>query len=389
MTTHTLQPQRTLLIVDDDKHTRNLLQKSFESAGFLVVTAVNGRQGLEQALDRMPDLVLSDVVMPEMNGYDLCRELKAHPKTQAIPVILLTARGDTDSTLEGFLAGADEYIAKPFEMQEVLARVQRVCRWVDSKQQSATTLSGNLSHTPMFELLRFCEEHRISGFIQITRAEETDAPVSGRVHLRLGEIAAIELGSHTDMTAALDELLEWTEGSFVVKPQELQLPGVAEANRDAAPAPVDPPTPASAAEPDVSAAAEPESRLARLGQPLHRILEELQADSDGLEHVVVADEAGRVISAVTSPPSASSEHFGPLLAAFLRLSRAVDQELALGPLQEGLILSADGVVLVAPAAELGVLGAASAKENQGMMRWNCKEAIDKIIDLTNRMEGAQ
>ncbi len=381
MATQSIQVQRTILIIDDDKNTRNLLHKNFEKSGFRVLTAENGREGLEQAIAGLPDIILSDVVMPEMNGYELCLAVKSHPKTRDIPIILLTARGDTDSTLEGFQAGADEYIAKPFQIQEVLARVQRVCRWIDQKHGGTTRLSGSLDKTPIFELLRFCEEHRISGTIQLTRADDAGTMFISTIYLQLGEIGSIELGDHTDMTEALDELLEWTDGTFIVKQEELQLPG--DAGDEDMDDDNEPKTELHAPAPEARQEAPPETRLdAHFAEPLHRILEELQADSDGLEHAVIADESGQVVSAITaSASSESSEKLGQLLAKFVQFSEKIDRQLHSGPLQEVVVLSDSGILLVSPVEHLGALGVASDKENQGMMRWNCKEAIEKMTEM--------
>ena len=90
---------------------------------YRVRTAPDGRAGVACALELGPDVVVSDVAMPEMNGYDLCRELRAHEKTQSIPIVLVTARTEIASVLEGFEAGASDYVIKPFHGRELLARV--------------------------------------------------------------------------------------------------------------------------------------------------------------------------------------------------------------------------------------------------------------------------
>lgn len=399
MATQGIQEHKTILIIDDDKNTRNLLHKSFERADFHVLTAVNGRDGLEQALANAPDIILSDVVMPEMNGYELCKALKDHPVTRDIPIILLTARGDTDSTLEGFQAGADEYIAKPFQIQEVLARVQRVCRWVSKQQRGDTELSGSLDKTPLFELLRFCEEHRISGSVHLRRAETDGTEQQALMQLQLGEIVAIELGEHTDMTEALDELLEWTDGTFSVTQEELQLPGDDGADTpDAAEPSAGPPPPdheaaeagagtgaGEEAEADMPASSRQE--VAHLAGPLKEILDELSDDSDGLDHAVIVDGGGGVISAVT-PSADFSEELGGILAQLVQFKERAEHTLALGPLQEVLISSADGILMALPIAGLGVFGVAADKQNQGMLRWNCKEALEKVVDTVDAQKGA-
>ncbi|MDG2346016.1 MAG: helix-turn-helix domain-containing protein [Opitutae bacterium] len=95
-------------------------------ARYTILEAENGQLGLEQARQAQPDLVLSDVMMPVMNGVELCRQLKADPETSHLPVILLTARGSQEHQLEGLDSGADDYIPKPFSLPILLARVRNL-----------------------------------------------------------------------------------------------------------------------------------------------------------------------------------------------------------------------------------------------------------------------
>ncbi|MBD3324958.1 response regulator [candidate division KSB3 bacterium] len=376
--------QRTILVIEDDLSTRNLLQKSFEKAGYQVLIAKNGREGLATALKTPPDLVLSDVMMPEMNGYELCQKLKTHPTTKALPVILLTARGDTESTVEGFEAGADEYIAKPFEMQEVLARVGRILRWMDQKQDRAVQLTGSFDKTPMFDLLRFCEEHRITGIVHVTQpAADGSQPTEGKIHLQLGEIQAIELRDITDMTEALDELLEWTEGTFTVEQQALHLPEEAHAE-DTGEAEIVSETAQETEEPEPEASA-PEASPQQLPpatqQALQDILEELRGQSDDLESAVITDAAGTPIRAVHAASSGSPSLLSTLLTKMLHFGQQASQRLELGQVKEAIITSDDTLILVYPIEQVGALGVQAPKESQGMLRWNCQEALEKISAL--------
>ncbi|MBW1895848.1 MAG: response regulator [Deltaproteobacteria bacterium] len=120
---------RKVLLVDDDVDFCEAAQILLESKGYEVEVAHNGREGLEKVRSQHPDLVILDVMMPEMNGYDVCVVLKADPKLKRIPVILLTAVDQaifktTYSQQMGLMTEADDYIAKPVEPEELVSRVQ-------------------------------------------------------------------------------------------------------------------------------------------------------------------------------------------------------------------------------------------------------------------------
>ena len=115
----------SVLIVEDDRNIAELLQLYLEKEGYAVTVAHDGAQGLSKFRAIQPDLVLLDVMMPVMDGWTVCRTIRAESKT---PVIMLTAKGETDDKVQGLKAGADDYITKPFEMKEVLARIEAVLR---------------------------------------------------------------------------------------------------------------------------------------------------------------------------------------------------------------------------------------------------------------------
>ena len=126
----------SVLIVEDDPNIRELLQMYLEKEGYAVTLAADGGQGLAKFHAIQPDLVLLDVMMPVMDGWAVCRAIRAEGKT---PVIMLTAKGETDDKVTGLKAGADDYVTKPFEMKELLARIEAVLRRTDSgagKQKS-------------------------------------------------------------------------------------------------------------------------------------------------------------------------------------------------------------------------------------------------------------
>ena len=120
------EPATSLLVVDDDPFIARLLQIELTAAGFEVRTAGNGAAALELALERRPDLVVADVMMPTVDGFELTRWLRNDERTAATKVILLTARGLSEGKLEGFAVGADEYLVKPFDPPALLERIREV-----------------------------------------------------------------------------------------------------------------------------------------------------------------------------------------------------------------------------------------------------------------------
>ncbi len=117
-----------ILIVEDEADLVRTLEYNFRQAGFEVYTATLGREGLRIAAAKTPDLVLLDLMLPDLQGVEVCRLLKADPKTRATPVIILTARGEEVDRVVGFEIGADDYVTKPFSVRELVLRVRAVLR---------------------------------------------------------------------------------------------------------------------------------------------------------------------------------------------------------------------------------------------------------------------
>ena len=115
----------SVLIVEDDHNIQELLQMYLEKEGYAVTVASDGGQGLAKFRSIKPDLVLLDVMMPVMDGWSVCRAIRADSQT---PIIMLTAKGETDDKVAGLKSGADDYVTKPFEMKELLARIEAVLR---------------------------------------------------------------------------------------------------------------------------------------------------------------------------------------------------------------------------------------------------------------------
>jgi DNA-binding response OmpR family regulator len=118
--------QETVLVIEDDPTLRLGLTKALRSAGFKVELAVTGSEGLEKALALRPDLVLLDVMLPKMNGFEVCEEIRR--SDAELPILMLTAKGEEQDRVRGLRLGADDYVVKPFGVSELLARVDAALR---------------------------------------------------------------------------------------------------------------------------------------------------------------------------------------------------------------------------------------------------------------------
>ena len=118
----------TILIVEDEAPLVTLLRYNLEREGFAVLDAQDGEEALAVAREQKPDLVLLDWMLPLMSGIELCRQLRRNPETRALPVVMLTARGEEGDKLRGLDSGADDYVTKPFSPSELIARIRAVLR---------------------------------------------------------------------------------------------------------------------------------------------------------------------------------------------------------------------------------------------------------------------
>jgi len=138
---------RSILVVDDDRNLRKIIATNLELAGYDVSVASSGNDALQLLDGIQPDLVLLDVMMPGLDGYETARRIRRHPMNANVPIIMLTAKSEVEDKVTGFEAGADDYMTKPFGPQELLARVRAKIRRVesDSSLSPLTRLPGNLA----------------------------------------------------------------------------------------------------------------------------------------------------------------------------------------------------------------------------------------------------
>ena len=130
----------TILVVDDEPDLVELISYNLEQQGHSVLTASNGAQALQIAKSRNPDLIVLDVMMPELNGVEVAKRLRAQTETASVPIIMLTAKSDESHELDGLGAGADDYITKPFSMQVLIARINALTRRSTSVSSAGGTI---------------------------------------------------------------------------------------------------------------------------------------------------------------------------------------------------------------------------------------------------------
>lgn len=125
-----------ILIVDDEKDIVDLISYNLEKEGFQTSKAYDGESALQTIKEQKPDLIILDLMLPKMNGLDVCRAVRRNPGTSGLPIIMLTAKSDEVDKVTGLEVGADDYVTKPFSVKELIARVRSVLRRLKEKEQS-------------------------------------------------------------------------------------------------------------------------------------------------------------------------------------------------------------------------------------------------------------
>lgn len=125
----------SILVIDDDDLVLRTVQRALKIYGHHVMVASGGAEGIQLARRHRPDLIILDVVMPGLNGYQVCRTVRSDPLMEHIPILFLTARSKIEDKIEGFRAGADDYLTKPFNMEELRLRVTAITRRTATEQQ--------------------------------------------------------------------------------------------------------------------------------------------------------------------------------------------------------------------------------------------------------------
>jgi len=211
-----MENRKTILLVDDEDEILLSLQRILELSGnYEIITAKNGSDALLKIRSTMPDMIISDIHMPEMDGIELCKRIRGKEVTKNIPFLFLTAV--KDMMLESFKVGADDFIKKPFLLDEVMAKIQAIFRRVDAVKQQANQINGSLNEYSLEKILESCHKENLTGVIIMQQNE-----LLGRIELEGGDIKKIQYKDLAE-TEALDQLLKWQTGIFVIQTQGVEL----------------------------------------------------------------------------------------------------------------------------------------------------------------------
>ena len=206
-----------ILIVEDEPGMIELLSVALEDEGFIISIAQNGQEGLKKVDTEDPDLIISDVMMPDMNGYEFCEQLRQNPKTASIPFIFLTAKKDVSDRVRGLNLGADDYISKPFHVVEVVARIKTLMMRVKRTKASAPAssapeaeadFSGDLQKISIGEVVQTIALTKKNGRLVVTSENK-----QGEVFFHEGIVTFAEVDRKKGEEAVY-RLLSWTTGQF-------------------------------------------------------------------------------------------------------------------------------------------------------------------------------
>ncbi|HKP61410.1 MAG TPA: response regulator [Polyangiales bacterium] len=209
-----------VLVVDDDQSYRDRASQAMREAGFEVITAQNGFEGLSAALKHQPTVILSDVTMPGMDGWQLLRMVRARPTLRRTPFLFLTDLQNDEQRLRGYALGVDDYVGKPFTTVELIARVERVIERAQVADEGASNgMRGDLSKVPISSLLAFAEMERRTAVVSLAREGE-----KATLHLRDGAVLRIDLDAAYTELRGLERffhILDWERGRFELSSTEV------------------------------------------------------------------------------------------------------------------------------------------------------------------------
>lgn len=393
---------KTVFVVDDDFNTLITLQSVLEISGSNVFTFENGEDALEKVENIRPDLILSDVMMPEMDGFELCQRIKHNPKTSSIPIILVTGLEHIESILQGFQEGATDYIVKPFDMDHVRARIERTFAMSAGEKQYLPETDDSLEEATLVGYLRLCKHEQINGTLHILKSGR-----EGTIHLKAGEILSVQLDALFNKFS-LEDILEWKwkDGGFVLESEETDaieedqqeresLLDVAVHESSETEPEEEPEEEAYKQEHVIEEQAvgeEPAMRetfqpapgkevtsMATKTQQLKEVLESVKAEFPDADVTIVASD-GTVFASSVSGSDAT--RIGAMIATIIGLSRRACQTLKRGEATEALLKGSEGFISIYPAGTKANLGVTTKSEaNLGMLNLVGREAAEKIQEI--------
>lgn len=196
---------RLVLLVDDEPHVLMILEKIIKPLGCQIVTAPNGLDALDLARVNTPALIISDLMMPKMDGSQLFAALQQDPNLSKIPFVCLSSRAQEDEKVSALEQGVEDYWGKPFSVKEIPLKVKRILR----RTPTLTRISGQLSQTSVTDLLNQMERERKDGVLKIV----TPRQQAGTIHFKEGAAFDAECGTSTGLNAII-RMINWSEGSY-------------------------------------------------------------------------------------------------------------------------------------------------------------------------------
>lgn len=205
-----------MLVADDETNIVKIMEFELKKSGYQVMTANDGQEALDLIKANPPDLILSDVMMPKMDGYELCREVKKDPALRGIPFIFLTAKTGLENRIQGYILGAAKYITKPCGRQDLLKAIDLRLRLAEEAKklfaQKAKAFSGDLSIISVFSLIDMFSIGGWSGYIEMTSPEGN----LGRIDIKDAMLEKYTLDGQSGEDI-LPLLLSWTQGKFTAE----------------------------------------------------------------------------------------------------------------------------------------------------------------------------
>jgi len=212
-----------ILIVDDNPNVLKLLNISLSKAGYEIVEAENGEVAFEVANKEIPDLIISDIMMPQMDGIELCWMIRENSKVPLVPFIFLTSFDDSEMEIRGFRAGADEYLNKPIDRKELLERVAELLdrtqklKTIEDKTDTKKSFAGELKDLSIVELVQMLNLNKKSGVLKI------EGKGSGEIYLQGGQLIGAKSGDQ-EGEEAIYELVTYEKGTFNFEVSDEEFP---------------------------------------------------------------------------------------------------------------------------------------------------------------------
>ncbi len=208
--------KKNLLLVDNDAKSLRVMEVSLRKAGFSVTTAVNGSDALDKVRISQPELILSDTKMPELDGFEFCRQIKQDARLALIPFIFLTAEKSVDSKVKGLELGVDDYLTKPIYIKEIVTRIKILLEKREKesleRRDPRSKFAGDLADMGIVDLIQTIEIGRKTGRIRVRRGDGKIA----ELYFRNGKVIDAELG-RLKGEHAVYRLMVWNEGTFDIE----------------------------------------------------------------------------------------------------------------------------------------------------------------------------